>query len=161
MNHPGNMGATLESRPSSRLLVVSSSASARLLYQFEFEDEGYAVSTLENLHGAAVGLSSSVDVILYDPGPKVQECARGLAILREIWQRVPIVLYSTCDVLTIESLPQKPDVYLARSSDLAPLVLKVNQLRTSSGGMGGEPSALQRGGSVGARAGQARAGLVN
>ena len=112
-----------------RLLVVSVSASARILYQMEFEDQGYEVFVLEGLHEPVVGLSSSIDVILYDPGPKLQACDRELAVLRRLWRGVPILLYSACDYLTARSLPQTPDVYLMRSSDLTPLISVVNQLR--------------------------------
>ena len=116
-----------------RIVVVEQDDSQRLLYKWEFEDEGYEVTCCGKLEDtASIAARKPTDLVLMDGGSCRSAAGARARQARSIFGAVPLVVHTASLYSTQEGHLESADAFLPKSTDLTGLKHTVRSLLPGS-----------------------------
>jgi len=116
-----------------RIVVVEQDDSQRLLYKWEFEDEGYEVTCCGKLEDtASIAARKPADLVLMDAGSCRTAADERARQARSIFGAVPLVVHTASLYSAREGHLESADAFLLKSPDLTGLKHTVRSLLPGS-----------------------------
>jgi DNA-binding response OmpR family regulator len=112
-----------------KILVIEDEKNLRLLYQQEFEQDGFTVATAANaVDGLAMIEGERPDLVVMDIRLPGMDGLEAMSRLLDKHPRIPVVLNSAYSSYKDSFMSWSADAYVVKSADTGELRLRVREL---------------------------------